>query len=144
MKEPAQTICEPSRETPVFGAYEVVVLGGGPAGIAAAVAAGQAGRLTLLVERYGFLGGDGTATGLSTFCGLHADVHSEHRQGIHGVVDDLLARLEHKGGLNAPEPPPTSGLAPTPPPDDRCWRVAGAPGARWRLSRQQVVSDVVT
>lgn len=102
MSEPARTIAEPSRETPVFGEYEVVVLGGGPAGIAAAVAAAQSGRSTLLVERYGFLGGAGTAAGLSTFCGLHANVHGEHRQVIHGVVDDLLARLEHKGGLNAP------------------------------------------
>ena len=44
MSDPARTIAEPSRETPLFGEYEVVVLGGGPAGIAAAVAAGQAGR----------------------------------------------------------------------------------------------------
>jgi hypothetical protein len=102
MTGPARTICEPSRETQVFGEYEVVVLGGGPAGIAAAVAAGQSGRSTLLVERYGFLGGAGTAAGLSTFCGLHANVHGEHRRVIRGVVDDLLARLERKGGLNAP------------------------------------------
>ena len=102
MTEPARTICEPSRETQVFGEYEVVVLGGGPAGIAAAVAAGQSGRSTLLVERYGFLGGAGTAAGLSTFCGLHANVHGEHRRVIRGVVDDLLARLERKGGLNTP------------------------------------------
>src|SRR5215471_11574905 len=97
-----EQITEPGRDTPVFGHYEVVVLGGGPAGIAAALAAGRRGRSTLLVERYGFLGGAGTAAGLSTFCGLHANVHGEHRQVIHGVVDDLLARLEHKGGLNAP------------------------------------------
>src|SRR5271168_4037531 len=102
MTEPVRTIAEPSRATPVIGEYEVVVLGGGPAGIAAAVAAGRTGRSTLLIERYGFLGGAGTAAGLSTFCGLHANVHGEHRQVIHGVADDVLARLEHKGGLNPP------------------------------------------
>ena len=56
-------IVEPSRKTSLFGEYEVVVLGGGPAGIAAALAAGRSGRSTLLIERYGFLGGAGTAAG---------------------------------------------------------------------------------
>ena len=50
-----------SRNTPVMGEYEVVVLGGGPSGIAAAAAAARSGRSTILVERYGFLGGSGTA-----------------------------------------------------------------------------------
>ena len=95
-------ITEPSRTTPVFGDYEVVVLGGGPAGIIAAVAAaGRCGRSTILIERYGFLGGAGTAAGLSTFCGLHANVHGEHRQVVHGFADDFLARIDRLDGLNA-------------------------------------------
>ena len=93
---------EPSRQTPVFGEYEVVVLGGGPAGIAAAVAAARAGRSTLLVERYGFLGGMGTAAGVTNFCGLHANVHGEIRQVVRGVADDLLSRIDALGGLNQP------------------------------------------
>ena len=52
---------EPARKVPVGGDYEVVVLGGGPAGIAAAAASAGLGRKTLLVERYGFLGGNATA-----------------------------------------------------------------------------------
>lgn len=95
-------IVEPSRTTPIFGEYEVVVIGGGPAGIAAAAAAGRAGRSTLLVERYGFLGGMGTAAGVTNFCGLHANVHGEHRQIVHGVVDELQERIGKLGGLNAP------------------------------------------
>ena len=75
------TITEPSRETPVYGEYDVVVLGGGPAGMTAAVAAARAGRSTLLVERYGFLGGMGTAAGVTNFCGLHANVHGEIQIG---------------------------------------------------------------
>ncbi len=96
------TLTEPARQTPVFGEYEVVVLGGGPAGMAAAVSAARAGRSTLLVERYGFLGGMGTAAGVTNFCGLHANVHGEIRQVVHGVADDLLARIAALGGLNAP------------------------------------------
>jgi hypothetical protein len=93
---------ENARETPVLGEYEVVVLGGGPAGIAAAAAAGRAGRSTILVERYGFLGGAGTAAGLANFCGLHAKVHGEHRQVVHGVCDEILDRIQHLGGLAQP------------------------------------------
>ena len=98
----AQFIHEPERRVPVFGAYEVVVLGGGPAGIAAACAAAAQGRHTLLVERYGFLGGMGTAAGVTNFCGLHANVHGEHKQVVHGIADELLARIDRIGGLNAP------------------------------------------
>lgn len=96
------TLTEPSRETPVWGEYDVVVLGGGPAGIAAATASARAGRATLLIESYGFLGGMGTAAGVTNFCGLHANVHGTIRQVVHGVADDLLARIGAFGGLNEP------------------------------------------
>ncbi len=93
---------EPIRETPIWGEYDVVVLGGGPAGIAAAAAAARGGCSTLLIERYGFLGGMGTAAGVTNFCGLHANVHGTLRQVVHGVADDLLARMEALGGLSEP------------------------------------------
>jgi hypothetical protein len=95
---------EPSRETPVLGEYDVVVLGGGPAGVTAAAAAARAGRSTIIVERYGYFGGAGTAGGLSTFCGLHAVVHGEHRQVVHGLADELQDRIARLGGLNPPHP----------------------------------------
>ena len=95
-------ITEPERKTAVGGEFEVIVLGGGPAGIAAAAAAAMHGRKVLLVERYGFLGGMGTAAGVTNFCGLHANIYGEIRQVVHGVADDLLARIDRLGGLNKP------------------------------------------
>ncbi|XAH23543.1 FAD-dependent oxidoreductase [Xylophilus sp. GW821-FHT01B05] len=93
---------EVARDTEVFGEFDVVVLGGGPAGIAAAAAAAQAGRRTLLVEHYGFLGGMGTAAGVTNFCGLHANVQGKIQQVVHGVADQLLERMRALGGLNEP------------------------------------------
>ena len=96
------TVHLPARDVPVIGEYEVVVIGGGPAGIMAATAASRAGRSTLLIERYGFLGGAGTMGGLSTFCGLHARVDGEDVRVIRGFADELLDRLEALDGLNPP------------------------------------------
>ncbi|MBI4295544.1 MAG: FAD-dependent oxidoreductase, partial [Chloroflexi bacterium] len=55
-----KTIKEPAREINVSYEAEVVVVGGGPAGVAAAVAAAREGAKTVLVERYGHLGGMAT------------------------------------------------------------------------------------
>ena len=93
---------EPPRHTEVIGDYDVVVLGGGPAGLAAAASAAKAGSRTLLIERYGFLGGMATAAGVTNFCGLHACVYGETRQVVHGIADELLERIERLGGLNPP------------------------------------------
>jgi hypothetical protein len=93
---------EDARRTPLLAETEVLVLGGGPAGIAAAASAAAAGRRVLLVERYGFLGGMGTAAGVTNFCGLHANLRGTIRQVVHGVADELLQRIDALGGLNAP------------------------------------------
>ncbi|WP_197517372.1 FAD-dependent oxidoreductase [Microbacterium karelineae] len=96
------TVRLPARDVPVIGEYDVVVIGGGPAGIMAATAAARAGSATLLIERYGFLGGAGTMGGLSTFCGLHARVGGGDVRVIRGYADELLERLDDLDGLNAP------------------------------------------
>jgi hypothetical protein len=95
-------ILEPARQTPLYGEFDVVVLGGGPAGITAASSAARLGQKTLLIERYGFLGGMGTAAGVTNFCGLHANVFGEIKQVVHGLADDLLDRLRALNGLNEP------------------------------------------
>ncbi len=61
------TIVEKSRETPVLAECEVLVLGSGPSGIAAALASARFGARTMLVERYGCLGGNLTQVGVESF-----------------------------------------------------------------------------
>src|SRR5580704_9087714 len=50
---------------------DVLVIGGGAAGVAAATAAGRAGARVVLLERYGFLGGLATTAQVGTICGLY-------------------------------------------------------------------------
>ena len=97
-----RTITEPSRQVPVVAETEVLVLGGGPAGIAAATAAARSGAKTMLLERYGFLGGMGTAAMVTNFCGLHACINGTVQQIVHGVADDILHRLAKLDGLREP------------------------------------------
>jgi hypothetical protein len=103
MPQAAPHLNEPARRTEVFGRFDVLVLGGGPAGLSAAVSAARSGARTLLVERYGFLGGMGTAGGVTNFAGLYGRRQGQVQQLVHGVVDELLERIDHLGGLNAPQ-----------------------------------------
>ena len=95
-------LIEPERKLEISAETEVLVLGGGPSGITAAVASARTGAKTLLLERYGFLGGMGTAAMVTNFCGLHANINGSVQQIVHGIADDILDRLGKLDGLNAP------------------------------------------
>jgi len=95
-------VTQPARQIPVYGEYDVVVLGGGPAGLMAAASAARNGAHVLLVERYGFLGGMGTVAGVSNFSGLYANVYGEILRVVHGMTDDLLDRMRALDGLGDP------------------------------------------
>ncbi|HNT38285.1 MAG TPA: FAD-dependent oxidoreductase [Rubrivivax sp.] len=99
----APRVREPARDTEVLAEVDVCVLGGGPAGMAAAVAAARGGARTLLVERYGFLGGMGTAGGVTSFAGLYGRRQGRMQQIVRGAADEVLERIAHLGGLNVPQ-----------------------------------------
>ena len=63
-RAPLGTISEPAREVDVVHETDVLVVGSGPAGLAAAVAAARAGVDVTLVERFGCYGGNITAVGV--------------------------------------------------------------------------------
>ncbi len=96
------TLSEAVREIPIIGDYDVVVAGGGPAGWAAAVAAGRAGARTLLIERYGYLGG--MATGALVILLDHWDDFEKKKTVIGGLAREIVDRLVPIGGAVVPDP----------------------------------------
>ena len=75
--------------------FDVVVAGGGPAGINAAIASGRAGAKTLLIERYGFLGGMSTIALVYPWMTFHT---ISGKQVIKGIAQELVERLMDIGG----------------------------------------------
>ena len=90
-----ETIVEPERNIPVAVKTDVVVVGSGPAGFAAAVAAARNGAETLLVERYGFLGGLSTGGLVGPFMTWHAGKEPI----IEGIFQEMIDRLKSKEGF---------------------------------------------
>lgn len=74
--------------------YDVIVVGGGPAGIMAAMASGKLGAETLLIEKNGFLGGAATASVL----GPISPFHYYDEQVINGIPQDFMDRLVEENG----------------------------------------------
>lgn len=93
-----KTIREPEIELPVVAEREVVVVGGGPGGIMAALAAARTGAETLLIERYGFLGGMATAGLMASFNGFRNEHPPDHVQTVRGLAQELVDRLREAGG----------------------------------------------
>lgn len=117
-KPPAEDrIALPPRKALVAAETDVLVVGGGPAGIGAAVGAAQAGARVVLAERYGFLGGNATAALVMPLMSFHTQrphaqargaaslLPTDHGPGepiVAGALATLLERLVRAGGAIPP------------------------------------------
>ena len=101
----ARQVCTPDHGLPVVANVDVVVVGGGAAGVAAAETTARRGQRTLLVERYGFCGGNAVAGLSGTICGLYyASERTANRpeQAVFGFAERFRAAMEDVGGITAP------------------------------------------
>ncbi|MBK7709827.1 MAG: FAD-dependent oxidoreductase [Bacteroidales bacterium] len=103
---PGQSIREPEREIPVLAETDVLVIGGGPAGTAAAIAASRTGAETYLVERYNHLGGLWTGGLVLPLLSTHAvDKQKRNKQVIFGIGGEMSQRLADLGmSINVENP----------------------------------------
>ncbi|MEK7476291.1 MAG: FAD-dependent oxidoreductase [Candidatus Coatesbacteria bacterium] len=90
---------EPAREIPVARDTDVVVAGGGPAGLAAAIASARNGAKTTLVERFGFLGGVATAGLMANLNGFRNQVEPDATQTVRGIAEEIVLELKKMNGL---------------------------------------------
>ncbi len=86
-------------DTPIVERYQVVIAGGGPSGVIAALAAARSGAETLLIERYGFLGGNGTAGLMTCYNGFRNQRPPEELQTVKGIPAEYIAEIVRLGGV---------------------------------------------
>ena len=121
-----KVVREAAREVPVHAECDVLVVGGGPAGTAAAVAAARLGARTLLVERHNHLGGLSTG-GLVIWIDRMTDW--DGRRVIRGFAEEFLDRLP-KGALAGPP--------------REAWGSRDAATAAWWAARTAAFHGIVT
>ena len=124
---------------------DVLVVGGGAAGVATAVTAARRGCRVMLVERYGFCGGGAVAGMSGTICGLYeaSDSDAPPRQIVHGFAEEFVRLMESRQGLTAPV---KYGKTYTRVHDPLVWREVGdalLAGAGVQVIYHSTVSDVL-
>jgi len=91
-----ETVKEPARDIPVMDKVDVIIVGGGPAGIGAALASARTGARTVLIERFGGLGGQQTQGLNSVFSRVDPEIHN-------GIIQEIMSRLMEDGAMRKPD-----------------------------------------
>lgn len=94
-----ETMIEKEREIPVVRHVDVLVAGGGPAGLAAAIASARCGMKTLLIEKNGWLGGMATSGMVHPFMPCYAGDRPINK----GIFWEVIERLVKLNGVIHPE-----------------------------------------
>jgi ribulose 1,5-bisphosphate synthetase/thiazole synthase len=97
-----QIITEAVRQTPVRQTVDVLVVGGGSAGLAAATSAARLGADVLLVEKNGYLGGTLAMVTLGSICGLYTVTETDVIPVVKGFARELIERMDRVGGIKGP------------------------------------------
>jgi hypothetical protein len=90
---------EPEKELPVYGRFDVIVVGGGPAGFAAALSSVRNGAKTMIIERFPFFGGTATASLMTNINGYRNQVKPDGLQTSKGISEEVILRLKEMNGL---------------------------------------------
>lgn len=90
---------------PVLADVDILVVGGGASGVAAATVAAEAGKSVLLIEKYGFCGGAAVAGMSGTICGLYlsSEVRNRPEQVVFGFAERFRSAIHRRGGLTEPQ-----------------------------------------
>ena len=120
------TVAEPARDTPVHAVCDVLVVGGGPAGWAAAVAAGRLGARVILLERHNHLGGLSTG-GLVVW--IDRMTGWDGALLIRGLAEELMDRLPKEAVAGPPR---------------EAWGSRDAATAAWWAVRTAAFHGIVT
>ena len=109
----AKTVVIPAEEIEVREEADLVVIGGGSAGVAAAVTAARLGVRTVLVEEFPFFGGMSTGGCVGTFCGFfYRQASGDFAPLVGGYPIDVMHKLQSRGLCYGPVPFKTTAAVP--------------------------------
>ena len=99
LSQDATGYTEPSKTIPIYGTFDVIVVGGGPAGWAAALACARNKARTLIIERFPFFGGTATASLMLNINGYRNQKKPDDLQTSKGIAEELILNLKEFKGL---------------------------------------------